>query len=154
MEVDAATPPHKKYHLQTDDTNSPGTSEGSYASSQSQHHLLAERLCNEMAFEPTLAASYTESGLAARLLSLKDAGFCIGEGDPLLLVGVDTNSADSRAFFDGGNYALPMGSPGYLPWPGGAPVAFAAGALPAGVAAGQISKTLKLDLKFKPTRKR
>ena len=42
----------------------------------------------------------------------------IFEGDPYLLVLPDVSDSNSMGYMNGGNYGLPPGAPGYMPWPG------------------------------------
>jgi len=86
-------------------------------------------------FSEESAEICTWSGLAANLLQLKDDGFKISEGDPLLLIECDVNDPSAVAYFESGNYGLPVGSPGHVPCPGCLPPVVG-GPLAAGVAAG------------------
>ena len=69
------------------------------------------------------------------LIQLKASGFKISEEDPLIHAVIDVGDANAVAFYNGGNYALPVGAAGALPWPGGGAPPLFGGALPAGVAA-------------------
>lgn len=116
----------------SDVSTSPGTSGEGFA------NTMSLRLQKEMQFDVETADIFSRCGIAKSLFTLKEQGFQISEEDPLLLVGVDPNTAAARDYFDSGNYGLPAASPGHLPWPGGAAVvAAAAVAMPAGVAAGR-----------------
>ena len=67
-------------------------------------------------------------------MQLKASGFEISEEDPLIHAVINVDDANAVAFYNGGNYALPVGAPGLLPWPGGVVPPHGA-ALPAGVVA-------------------
>ena len=91
------------------------------------------RLVEEMKFEPEMAEDFCRSGAARHLLRLKDTGFEISESDPLVIIAADPTDPASISYFNNGNYGLPAGTSGGLPWPGGvAPTA--ADPLPAGMA--------------------
>ena len=87
-----------------------------------QNGSISFRLQNEMQFDPALAATVASTPAGAALIALKDNNFVISEGDPLLVVVPDTGNPDSVAYCNGGNYALALGAPGAVPWPGLAPV--------------------------------
>ncbi len=93
----------------------------------------SSRLVDEMKFEPEMAEEFYRSGAADHLLRLKDTGFKISESDPLVIIAADPTDPASISYFNNGNYGLPAGTSGGLPWPGGAPPA-AAGPPPAGMA--------------------
>ena len=95
--------------------------------------LEAERLVQEMNFPSELADLMSRSGVSQHLLRLKDTGFTVSESDPLLIIAVDVANPASISYFNNGNYGLPRGVPGGLPWPGGAPPA-AEDPLPVGMA--------------------
>ncbi len=74
-----------------------------------------------MNFPSELADHMSRSGVSHHLLRLKDMGFTVSESDPLLIIALDVANPASISYFNGGNYGLPQGVPGGLPWPGGAP---------------------------------
>ena len=73
---------------------------------------------------PEVEASLAED--IACLVFLKPAFDCllaiqkgdISEGNPYLLVLPDISDSNSMGYMHGGNYGLPPGAPGYIPWPG------------------------------------
>jgi hypothetical protein len=91
-------------------------------------------LVEDWSFPEELARQFQDCGAAGWLIELAAGGFEISEGDPLLVGVVNVADADSVAYASQGNYGLAAGSPGHLPWPGGAAPALGA-PLPAGVAA-------------------
>eukprot|EP01031_Cornospumella_fuschlensis_P025712 gene25712-31051_t len=70
-----------------------------------------------------------------KLMELKASGFKMSEEDPLVHVIIDVGNADAVAFYNGGNYTLPAGALGALPWPGNGVPPQPGAALPAGVVA-------------------
>jgi hypothetical protein len=88
----------------------------------------------EFPFEMAQQLANCPVGTGARLLTLKREGFEPTEEDPLLVVVIDPNNASSVAFANTGNYGLPAGAPGLVPWPGGAAPVHG-GVLPVGVVA-------------------
>ena len=95
---------------------------------------FSRRLIKEMKFPEQLAESAAEQGIATSLLRLVDEKFEISESDLLLILVVDISDNDSIHYANNGNYGLPAGAVGSLPWPGGAPPV-AGAPMPAGVAA-------------------
>ena len=94
----------------------------------------AKILVEEWSFEESLARKMEENGSAKALIDLEQSGFKISEGDPLLLCVVDFGKNDlSVKYANGGNFALPVGAPGHVAWPGGGAAPVAGAALPAGV---------------------
>mmetsp|Transcript_26585 Transcript_26585/g.52056 ORF Transcript_26585/g.52056 Transcript_26585/m.52056 type:complete len:242 (+) Transcript_26585:99-824(+) len=129
------TPPPKRQALTTSE-DSTGGSPGKSSSVSSMEEIV-DRLKNEMQFDESLASMLARSGTAAALLALKDQGYTCSEGDPILVIGVDTTSDAARRYFEGGNYGLLAALPGALLWPGGGAAVLHGGVLPAGVVAGE-----------------
>lgn len=131
------SPPAKIPRVGSDEESTSPRSGGDTAldaTSPEDLQALAGRLTHEMQFDHWLATLCAKTGVAQILCNMKDQGEAISEGDPLLIIGVDPTDATARAYFDSGNYGLNVFDPGYLAWPGGAPIP--GGAMPAGVAAG------------------
>mmetsp|Transcript_32404 Transcript_32404/g.50474 ORF Transcript_32404/g.50474 Transcript_32404/m.50474 type:complete len:222 (-) Transcript_32404:282-947(-) len=93
---------------------------------------VRSRLVKEMQFPEDLAEVCERIGTGCHLLRLLDEGFTMSERDPLLFLVPDLHNEESLHYFNNGNFGLPPGSPGSLPWPGGVPPA-AHDPLPAGV---------------------
>ena len=97
---------------------------------------IQRRLKFEFQFPEDLAVLYSTCGTGMDLLTAKDErNLKISDDDPLLLIAFDVADDNAVRYFQGGNFNLPVGVPGALPWPGGGPPALGA-AMPHGVAAG------------------
>jgi hypothetical protein len=58
-------------------------------------------------------------GAAARVLrDMIASNYPVSEDDPLLVLAFDSADANALAYWNNGNYGLPAGAPGALPWPG------------------------------------
>jgi hypothetical protein len=88
-------------------------------------------LIMKMEFSEELAVTVAEQGIDQSLLRLKAKICQFSDSDPLLVLVMDISDDNSVRYVNTGNYGLPPGVLGSLPWPGGAPAA--AGAAPAGV---------------------
>ena len=110
-----------------------GVSEEKESTTLNADHV-AQRLVKEMGFSEDQAVKAAGGEVGSALLALIDADkLHISTADPLLVLVIDPNNPLSADYANAGNYGLPAGSPGAIPWPGGA--APAPGApLPAGVA--------------------
>lgn len=72
-------------------------------------------MVTEFQFPPELVEAISDiPEICAALLQMKKEGFEISERGPLLIVAPNINDAHSILYFQGGNYTIPPGAPGYV----------------------------------------
>lgn len=67
--------------------------------------------------DENLARSFAKNGVAKTLLKLEKDGFQISEKDPLLVINVEMDDADSIGYYNEGNYGIAAATDGHLAGP-------------------------------------